>query len=138
VSADDARAYAAWFGERHGVTARLPTETEWEWAARAGARVRYPWGWGPPTPRRARLDAVGAAPVGRHAPNPWGLHDMAGNVWEWCEVSRPPVRPDQAVARGGSWAEPHPAMATVFARGWFRPDYRDADVGFRILIEAMP
>ena len=94
VAWEDASAYADWAGKR------LPTETEWERAARGGVEgAEFVWGDSPPgdgsqpaniwqgvfpTDNTTKDGHAGAAPVGSYASNGYGLHDMTGNVWEWC------------------------------------------------------
>ena len=81
VSWHDAMAYARWANKR------LPTEAEWEKAARSGLiSEKYPWGNAIDASKANYDENVGATttPVDRYPPNAYGLHDMAGNVWEWC------------------------------------------------------
>ncbi len=88
ISWDDARAYCEWLGELTGEHYRLPTEAQWEYACRAGTETRWSFG-----DEERDLDehawysgnADGKLhPVASRRPNPWGLYDMHGNVWEWC------------------------------------------------------
>ncbi|RKZ74955.1 MAG: formylglycine-generating enzyme family protein [Candidatus Parabeggiatoa sp. nov. 1] len=90
VSWDDAVAYVKWLSEQTGQQYRLPTEAEWEYAARAGTETDYWWG-NKIGNNRANCDGSGSqwsgkqtSPVGSFAPNPFGLYDTVGNVWEWC------------------------------------------------------
>lgn len=132
VSYEEAGRFCEWLSEKWERCVRLPTETEWEYAARGGIHgARFPWGWGEPE-GRARFRAESPGRVGRYEPNPFGLYDMAGNVYEWC------AGPSESnvVARGGSWAERDPAMLRVFGRAVFSRNYQDRDAGFRILMEA--
>jgi formylglycine-generating enzyme required for sulfatase activity len=118
-----------------GCEAVLPTESQWEYACRAGTQTEYWWG-DDPDGTKANLDIEGnsswedkegTTPVDRYLPNPWGLHDMHGNVWEWCadgtrdyaaEPARDPEGPgagDSRVVRGGSWIF-HPGNARAAYR----------------------
>ena len=86
VSFADATAFCHWLSERTKAPYSLPSEAAWEYACRAGSRTRYAFGdlithdqanFGNPT-------AGTTKPVGTYQPNPWGIHDMHGNTWEWC------------------------------------------------------
>lgn len=115
VSWDDAVAYCEWAGKR------LPTEAEWEYAARGGLdHTVNVWGNEPIDPTRANIwqgefphkqtseDGFdGTAPVKSFAPNGYGLHDMAGNVWEWCADK---FRPDAYAVRIATLGEGVVAM----------------------------
>ncbi|MFJ4632706.1 formylglycine-generating enzyme family protein [Streptomyces sp. NPDC088847] len=110
---------------------RLPTEAEWEYACRAGTGG----------PRYGPLDDIawyrgnsGERPhePGGLLPNPWGLHDMLGNVWEWCwDLYDPEVYGTYRVLRGGGWFDEHwSCRASVRRRS--HPTFRVDDVGFRV------
>ena len=129
----DATAYAKWAGKR------LPTQKEWEFAAGGGLIDKeYSWGNDVSLARDyANYRGVGGrdkwdgmtAPVGSLQPNGYGLYDMAGNVWEWCQDS---YESDQKrkVLRGGSWDIFTPTLRLA-ARSSFNPDNRAYDHGFR-------
>jgi formylglycine-generating enzyme required for sulfatase activity len=164
VSWDDAQAFCAWRG------VRLPTEAEWEHAARGGlVQQRFPWGdelepggehrmnvWQGEFPaENARADGwYGTAPVDAFPANGFGLHNVTGNVWEWCAdwfapeyyASSPaadPTGPDTGthrVMRGGSYLC-HASYCTryrVAARSGNTPDSSTGNLGFRCVAEAAP
>ncbi len=91
VSWEDTQEYVAWLSAESGFEYRLLSESEWEYAARAGTSTAYSWG-NEIGRNRANCDGCGSpwdndrtAPVGSFGANPFGLHDMHGNVWEWVE-----------------------------------------------------
>jgi formylglycine-generating enzyme required for sulfatase activity len=128
----------------HMGTYRLPTEAEWEYACRAGSTTSY--FCGEEADQLQDYSWYGGStestqPVGRKWPNAWGLHDMWGNVWEWCHDGRrtytgdgvvDPMGPTEAGAdraiRGGSWNSPAHGMRE---RCGFAPDTRYGHIGFR-------
>jgi formylglycine-generating enzyme required for sulfatase activity len=110
---------------------RLPSEAEWEYACRAGT----------PGPRYGPLDEIGwyrgnsggeVHPVSTRAPNPWGLFDTIGNVWEWCwDVFDPGVYGPYRVFRGGGWQDEARACRASCRRK-SHPAFRIDDLGFRL------
>ncbi|MFC9846496.1 formylglycine-generating enzyme family protein [Streptomyces sp. NPDC060223] len=110
---------------------RLPTEAEWEHACRAGTTGPH---YGP-------LDEIAwyranshdrIHHVGGKRPNPWGLHDMLGNVWEWCwDTYDPEVYGTYRVLRGGGWFDEHWSCRSSVRRR-SHPTFQVDDVGFRV------
>ena len=110
---------------------RLPTEAEWQYACKAGtAGYRY-----------GELDKIAwyrdnaggrVREVGLKLPNAWGLHDMLGNVWEWCwDQYDPEVYGSYRIFRGGSWAEEERGCGSTCRRR-SHPTFRIDDLGFRL------
>jgi formylglycine-generating enzyme required for sulfatase activity len=160
LSWNDAQAYVRWLSRDTGERWRLPTEAEWEYAARAGTTTPFSTG-ACITTRQANYNGnfdykdCGAKtgvyvsktqPVGSYPANPWGLHDLPGNVWEWVEdcyhdsyqgaptdgsawtQGACPAR----VVRGGSWYGSPRVLRSAF-RGRSVPGSRVSnDVGFRV------
>lgn len=115
---------------------RLPTEAEWEYAARGGGDHEFPWGDEPPSPARvnyhaSNLDAPTAA--GSYPAGALGLHDMAGNVWEWMlDAWQEPYPPGPAVDPVGGGPIPDDAIARVEGRRVVRGgSYGGAEVNLR-------
>lgn len=174
VSWADAAAFCEWLSQAEGKRFRLPTEAQWEYACRAGTEGRYFTGDDPesligyaniadasgvqrfpdwlPEVLQGDDGFIYTAPVASFAPNAFGLHDMHGNVWEWCrdwydenfytngptddpECTIPPGDDPDAhlrVRRGGAWH-----TAPIYARASFRnyndPTSRYLNLGFRVV-----
>jgi formylglycine-generating enzyme required for sulfatase activity len=122
VNWDDAQAYVAWLTESSGAAYRLPSEAEWEYACRAGTATPFWWG-SSITPDQANYDGSaepykggGSKGVYRRCtipamsfdPNPWGLYQVHGNVFEWCEDiwnDSYSARPESLKATGGAMTD---------------------------------
>jgi len=144
-----ARAYTKWLTEKlkkylPGMKVRLPFETEWEWAARGGKRgIPYAEGFNSAKDVFYTKGIRGPAKVGSSSPNGYGLRDMSGNVWEWCEnwfspvsyflnVSGPKVGAEKVV-RGGSWANKR-ELIPLYIRGSQPPSWCTPYTGFRVVL----
>jgi formylglycine-generating enzyme required for sulfatase activity len=162
VSWEDATNYAAWLAEQTGKPYRLPMEAEWEYAARAGTQTPF-WTGDCIHTDQANYDGdydynnCGAKtgvyrrktlPVASLAPNPWGLYDMLGNVWEWtcsdydgayggaeqrCSSN---THAGSRALRGGSWTT-YPRRARAAARFRLMPAYRLGVLGVRLAQDSL-
>ena len=148
VSWDDCQDFITHLNATGNGRYRLPTEAEWEYACRASSTQAYCFG-----DSEAQLGEYvwsstnsnnQTQPVGWKRQNIWGLHDMHGNVWEWCqdwygdysaEVATDPRGPEigtSRIIRGGSW-DNFPSNAKSAYRRWIAPSYRDNFIGFRVV-----
>jgi eukaryotic-like serine/threonine-protein kinase len=157
VSFNDAVAFCATLTERErkagrlppGFEYRLPWQVEWEYACLAGSTNRFAFG---PSPKEADAFAWTAEnssarthPVGQKRPNAWGLHDMHGNVWEWCLDSfkpepgkpAPPNAGKFKIFKGGGWNQ-DAEFAGAANRFMMSPSNGIHFVGFRIVLAEIP
>jgi len=151
VSWNDCQKFLSLLGEKTGRRAALPTEAQWEFACRAGTtsswfhgvseRLAADYAWyGDNSENKTH-------PVGLKKPNPWGLYDMTGNVWEWCsdfyqkhaypkgEVIDPtgPTKGDTRITRGGAWGD-NTELLRPAARNCVGPEVANQGLGLRCAI----
>jgi len=146
---DDVVEFCRKLSHQEGKVYRLPTEAEWEYACRAGTTTRFSfrdsasslgdYAWF--DDNTCEVDEEYAHSVGQKKPNPWGLYDMHGNVFEWCldwfsedHYGKNPGGPDTGsdrVLRGGSWLNP-PQYCRSADRNWDPPSGRGSNLGFRV------
>lgn len=159
VTWDDAREFCRWLSAETGRAFRLPTEAEWEKAARGGLPGRrYPWGSDIDASRANFLanpsskPRQGTTPVRKYAANGYGLHDGAGNVWEWVSdwyradyydqgPSSNPAGPTTGtlrVVRGGGWTNDDVDYLRCAFRHPVPPDTYSYSVGFRVVCTDRP
>jgi formylglycine-generating enzyme required for sulfatase activity len=140
--------------KKAGKVFRLPSEAEWEYAVRGGTTTIFWWGdeWqkemGVCRECGTKWDNRQTAPVGAFKPNPYGLYDMTGNVYEWCldykhenyvnapltGAIRKDGQQDMRVLRGGSLSESADEFVS-YARCWDFVHFKDTSTGFRVTME---
>ena len=122
---------------------RLPTEAEWEYACRAGAKTAYSFGE-TLTNKEANFFDTGAKPLGSYNPNAFGLYDMHGNVWEWCNDwkgkysanaetdPQGPLSGTEHILRGGSFINLLPSGRSSNRFTLYSETYKNHYYGFRL------
>ena len=170
VSWNDAQAFCDWLSKKSGKAVTLPTEAQWEYACRAGTKTAYPWGdnpddgkgWANVADQNLKKKIpnqkywaffswndgyVFTSPVGSFKANAFGLYDMNGNAWQWCQDyygkyekgtvtdSMGSETGSYRVQRGGSWAT-YPSRCHSAKRGWHDPSYQGVYDGFRVAVSA--
>jgi len=157
VSWFGAKAYAKWLSQKIGRNYRLPTEAEWEFVARAGTQSKwsfgdsksdlkdYAWYAENAYDKGEAHNYYGIHQVGTKKSNQWGVYDMYGNVWEWCEdwylegykssslngsVNQPQNK-NKKVLRGASWVYDADHTRSAYRNTYF-PTFRNYNIGFRL------
>ncbi|CCI36663.1 formylglycine-generating enzyme family protein [Microcystis aeruginosa] len=155
VSWNDAQAFCQKLSQITGKTYRLPTEAEWEYACRAGTTTRFYFGddanqlgdyaWYDGNSQKT------THPVGQKRPNAWGLHDMIGNVWEWCKDDWHSTHENaprdgsawikngndnRSPLRGGSWCLNPNGCRSAFRINFDRRGRLNSFFGFRVVCGA--
>jgi formylglycine-generating enzyme required for sulfatase activity len=156
VSWNDAQAFCQKLSQITGKTYRLPTEAQWEYACRAGTTTRYYFGdndnqLGDYAWYNGNSNNT-THPVGQKKPNGWGIYDMSGNVWEWCEddwhdsyknapddgsawINNDNRSQSRKCLRGGSWGSNPFSCRSAFRLYNVRRDYRFNYLGFRVVCD---
>lgn len=152
VTWSDAEAFCQWLSKKEGKKYALPTEAQWEYSCRAGSPARFrfgdddtrlvDYGW-------SKENSGGKTnAVGQKKANAWGLHDMHGNVWEWCSdwykadhyKERPKKDPSgpsmgtNRVLRGGCWLDAPSLLRSAYRLGSYPPTLRTGTFGFRVVL----
>jgi formylglycine-generating enzyme required for sulfatase activity len=153
VTWEDAKAFCEWLGKKEGREYRLPSDEEWSVAVglpkedgdtprdKSGKAEGYPWGvaWPPPHGAGNYGSSLSVdeyektSPVGSFAANRYGLYDMGGNVWEWCEDWYDSAKTDR-VLRGASCYGDDSILLRSSCRGRGRPGGRHDGGGFRVVL----
>lgn len=152
VSWEDATEFCRKLSQKTGHAVRLPTEAQWEYACRAGTNTRFYYGDDPDYADLAdhawyARNSHQTHPVGQKSPNPWGLYDMIGNVWEWCsdwyaktypagDAVDPtgPASGTDRVLRGGCWGIAKQGCRCA-RRARFQSNTRLDVCGFRVAVD---
>ena len=135
VSWHDAYDYCEWLSKKTGETYRLPSKDEWEYCCRANTDTK--WFFGDDEKMLEKYawydkNSDGKThPVGEKEPNPWGLYDMYGNVWEWTYDLNPSELYENFI-RGGSWKDSSLDVDS-YKHQWLISSYKRNNVGFRII-----
>jgi formylglycine-generating enzyme required for sulfatase activity len=154
VSRKDIVRFCEILSDRTGKAFRLPSEAEWEYAARAGTTTRYSFGddeglleqyaW------YKKNSQHQTHPVGEKKPNDWGLYDMYGNVWEWCEDAWHNDYQQDAPVDGHAWDNGSQGLGVVRGGSYFDsndgcrsarrissdPNSSHSNIGFRVVVSS--